>query len=53
MGNVSFKDALVLDNLNADRERGITIDISQWKIETSKYNFTIIDAPGTVASSRT
>ena len=22
------------------------IYISQWKIETSKYNFTIIDAPG-------
>ena len=53
MGNGSFKYALVLDNLNAERERGITIDISQWKIETSKYNFTIIDAPAGVTSSRT
>uniref|UniRef100_A0A2K5YU07 Tr-type G domain-containing protein n=1 Tax=Mandrillus leucophaeus TaxID=9568 RepID=A0A2K5YU07_MANLE len=28
------------------RERGITIDISLWKFETSKYYVTIIDAPG-------
>uniref|UniRef100_A0A668RZE2 Tr-type G domain-containing protein n=1 Tax=Oreochromis aureus TaxID=47969 RepID=A0A668RZE2_OREAU len=27
-------------------ERGITIDISLWKFETSKYYVTIIDAPG-------
>uniref|UniRef100_A0A2R9BZ86 Tr-type G domain-containing protein n=1 Tax=Pan paniscus TaxID=9597 RepID=A0A2R9BZ86_PANPA len=30
----------------AERERGITIDISLWKFETSKYYVTIIDAPG-------
>uniref|UniRef100_A0AC11DT02 Uncharacterized protein n=1 Tax=Ovis aries TaxID=9940 RepID=A0AC11DT02_SHEEP len=28
------------------REHGITIDISLWKFETSKYYVTIIDAPG-------
>ena len=34
------------DKLKAERERGITIDIALWKFETSKYYFTIIDAPG-------
>jgi len=32
--------------LKAERERGITIDISLWKFETAKYYVTIIDAPG-------
>merc|ERR1712113_883464 len=46
MGKSSFKYAWVLDKLKAERERGITIDISLWKFETEKYHFTIIDAPG-------
>jgi elongation factor 1-alpha len=46
MGKGSFKYAWVLDKLKAERERGITIDIALWKFETSKYMFTIIDAPG-------
>ncbi|VFV35283.1 elongation factor 1 alpha, partial [Lynx pardinus] len=46
MGKRSFKYAWVLDKLKARRERGITIDISLWKFETSKYYVTIIDAPG-------
>uniref|UniRef100_A0A7N5JN42 Elongation factor 1-alpha n=1 Tax=Ailuropoda melanoleuca TaxID=9646 RepID=A0A7N5JN42_AILME len=47
MGKGSFKYyAWVLDKLKAERERGITIDISLWKFETSKYYMTIIDAPG-------
>jgi len=46
MGKGSFKYAWVLDKLKAERERGITIDISLWKFETQKYHFTIIDAPG-------
>mmetsp|Transcript_12584 Transcript_12584/g.14160 ORF Transcript_12584/g.14160 Transcript_12584/m.14160 type:complete len:450 (-) Transcript_12584:113-1462(-) len=46
MGKGSFKYAWVLDKLKAERERGITIDIALWKFETSKYHFTIIDAPG-------
>ncbi|KAL4450490.1 hypothetical protein ABPG74_019388 [Tetrahymena malaccensis] len=45
-GKGSFKYAWVLDKLKAERERGITIDISLWKFETAKYHFTIIDAPG-------
>nr|BAN42393.1 elongation factor 1-alpha, putative [Entamoeba invadens] len=46
MGKGSFKYAWVLDNLKAERERGITIDISLWKFESPKYYFAIIDAPG-------
>ena len=46
MGKSSFKYAWVLDKLKAERERGITIDIALWKFETSKFYFTIIDAPG-------
>jgi len=46
MGKGSFKYAWVLDKLKAERERGITIDISLWKFESPKYYITIIDAPG-------
>ena len=46
MGKGSFKYAWVLDKLKAERECGITIDISLWKFETSKYYVTITDAPG-------
>ena len=35
MGKGSFKYAWVLDKLKAERERGITIDISLWKFEES------------------
>lgn len=35
-----------MDKLKAERERGITIDISLWKFETPKYEVTVIDAPG-------
>eukprot|EP01043_Picozoa_sp_COSAG02_P101963 COSAG02_NODE_37986_length_435_cov_0.613095_2_plen_44_part_01 len=34
------------DKLKAERERGITIDISLWKFETPRYCCTIIDTPG-------
>src|SRR6478672_6193154 len=46
MGKGSFKYAWILDNLKAERERGITINIALWKFETAKTVFTIIDAPG-------
>ena len=46
LGKASFKYAWVLDNLKAERERGITIDIALWKFETPKFYFTVIDAPG-------
>jgi elongation factor 1-alpha len=35
-----------LDKLKAERECGITTDISLWKFKTSEYYVTIIDAPG-------
>jgi elongation factor 1-alpha len=35
-----------LDKLKAERDRGITLDISLWTFETPKYYVTIIDAPG-------
>jgi len=46
LGKSSFKYAWVLDNLKAERERGITIDIALWKFETPKFFYTVIDAPG-------
>ncbi|KAK7266628.1 hypothetical protein RIF29_19277 [Crotalaria pallida] len=46
MNKRSFKYAWVLDKLKAERERGITIDIALWKFETTKYYYTVIDAPG-------
>ena len=46
MGRGSFKYAWVLDKLKSERERGITIDISLWRFESEKRNYTIIDAPG-------
>ncbi|KAK6814794.1 hypothetical protein RU639_009648 [Aspergillus parasiticus] len=46
LGKASFKYAWVLDKLRAERERGITIDISLCTFETPKYAVTVIDAPG-------
>eukprot|EP01133_Synstelium_polycarpum_P013082 gene13082-15388_t len=46
IGKQSFRFAWVMDNLKAERDRGITIDISLLRFETNKYDFTIIDAPG-------
>ncbi|CAB9523426.1 Elongation factor 1-alpha (Fragment) [Seminavis robusta] len=46
LGKGSFKYAWVLDNLKTEREKGVTIDISQWKVQTSTYIFSIIDCPG-------
>src|SRR5215217_7734875 len=42
----TFKYAWVLDSIKDERERGITIDLAFQKFETSKYFFTLIDAPG-------
>ena len=42
LGKESYKYAWVLDNLKAERERGITIDIALWKFQSGKYQFTII-----------
>ena len=45
-GKSSFKYAWVLDNIKAERERGITININLQQFETKKFKCTIIDAPG-------
>lgn len=46
MGKGSFAYAWVLDKLKSERARGITINIALNKFDTTKYNCTIIDAPG-------
>jgi elongation factor 1-alpha len=46
MGRASYKYAWILDKLKAERERGVTIDVSMWKLETPKTTFTLLDAPG-------
>ncbi|XP_035885583.1 elongation factor 1-alpha 1-like [Phyllostomus discolor] len=42
----SFKYAWVLHKLKAEHVQGVTIVLSIWKFETSKYYVTIVDAPG-------
>ncbi|MBI5398047.1 translation elongation factor EF-1 subunit alpha [Candidatus Woesearchaeota archaeon] len=46
LGKAGFEFAFVMDNLKEERERGVTIDLSHKKFETTKFSFTIIDAPG-------
>ena len=46
LGKAGFEFAFVMDNLKEERERGVTIDLSHKKFLTSKYEYTIIDAPG-------
>ncbi|MCX6647845.1 MAG: translation elongation factor EF-1 subunit alpha [Candidatus Bathyarchaeota archaeon] len=45
-GKESFKFAWLLDRLKEERERGITIDLAFYKLETAKNFFTVIDSPG-------
>lgn len=45
-GKDSLKFAYIVDILKAERERGITIDISRWRFETVNHEITIIDVPG-------
>jgi len=42
----TFEFAFVMDNLKEERERGVTIDVMHQRFDTSKYYFTVIDAPG-------
>jgi len=46
LGKGGFEFAFVMDNLKEERERGVTIDLAHKKFTTSKFDFTIIDAPG-------
>jgi len=45
-GKAGFEFAYIMDNIKEERERGVTIDLSYKKIMTSKFQITIIDAPG-------
>ena len=42
----TFKYAWVLDSIKDERDRGITIDLAFQKFETTKFFYTLIDAPG-------
>ena len=46
LGKGGFEFAFIMDNLKEEQERGLTIDLAHKKLETDKYYFTIIDAPG-------
>lgn len=46
LNKASFKFAFFMDQLLEERKRGITIDLAFKKFETTKYYWTIIDAPG-------
>ncbi|OAF64796.1 hypothetical protein A3Q56_07496 [Intoshia linei] len=46
MGKGSFRYAWVLDNLQAERERGITIDTTLRRFKTADADIDVIDAPG-------
>ncbi|MEK6862340.1 MAG: translation elongation factor EF-1 subunit alpha [Nanoarchaeota archaeon] len=46
LGKAGFEFAFVMDRLKEERERGVTIDLSYKKFIGSKYEITIIDAPG-------
>lgn len=45
-GKGGFEFAYVMDGLEEERERGVTIDIAHQEFETDEYNFTIVDCPG-------
>ncbi|MCL6500584.1 MAG: translation elongation factor EF-1 subunit alpha [Candidatus Pacearchaeota archaeon] len=46
LGKKGFEFAFVMDRFKEERERGLTIDLAYRKVETQKYNVTVIDAPG-------
>lgn len=45
-GKGTFEFAWAMDQLEEERERGLTIDVMHKRFDTDKYYFTIIDAPG-------
>ena len=46
LGKAGFEFAFVMDNLKEEQQRGVTIDLSNKKLLTQKYEKTVIDAPG-------
>ena len=45
-GKGTFAFAYMMDVTKEERDRGITIDVNYKKLESDKYSFTVIDAPG-------
>ena len=45
-GKGTFAFAYLMDVTKEERDRGITIDVNYKKLDTEKYSFTVIDAPG-------
>ena len=45
-GKETFGLAFVMDRMKEERERGLTIDVAHKRLDTDKFYFTIIDAPG-------
>ena len=45
-GKAGFEFAYVMDGLKEERERGVTIDVAHKKLESKKYDVTIVDCPG-------
>ena len=41
-----MKHTWILDKSNAERQRGLTIDVTTMKFETDKRVYTVIDTPG-------
>ena len=46
LGRPASKFALIVDAINVERERGMTVDLKLWKLSTHKNEFTVIDTPG-------
>jgi elongation factor 1-alpha len=46
VGKSGFEFAFVMDTLEEEQKKGVTIDLSHKKFDTDKYSFTVIDAPG-------
>ncbi len=45
-GKGTFAFAYMMDVTKEERDRGITIDVNYKKLDSDKYSFTVIDAPG-------
>ncbi|WP_457614782.1 translation elongation factor EF-1 subunit alpha [Methanopyrus sp.] len=46
LGEGEDKFRVIMDTLEEERERGVTIDLAHTKFETDNYEFTIVDCPG-------
>lgn len=46
LGKSSFALAWVMDEDDAERERGVTMDVATKAISTSRHDFVVLDAPG-------